>query len=150
MKKLAVFLTITLFAFALSAQNNKDKEAVAVAKITQEQFKELIFDYSDTAALYKGKKSVIVDFYADWCGPCRRMSPILDELANDYADDVVFYKINVDENKELARLFDIRNIPTLLFIKSKQRPQKAIGGYEKAQLIEIIDSYLLEKTKEKE
>ena len=145
MKKLAVFLTITLCFFALSAQKNKDKEAVSVTKITQEQFKELIFDYSDTAAVYKGKKSVIVDFYADWCGPCRKMAPVIDELANDYADDIVFYKINVDENKEIARWFDIRNIPTLLFIKSKNRPQKTIGGYEKAQLKEIIDTYILEK-----
>lgn len=88
---------------------------------------------------------MIVDFYADWCGPCRKMAPVIDELANDYADDIVFYKINVDENKEIARWFDIRNIPTLLFIKSKNRPQKTIGGYEKAQLKEIIDTYILEK-----
>lgn len=146
MKKILSLFLIACCVCTLSAQKNNGKSSdVSVAKITQEEFKQKVFDYQDTAALYKGKKAVIVDFYADWCGPCRRMAPLLDDLAKEYASQIVVYKINVDENKEIARQFDIRNIPTLLLVKPKQRPMKAIGGYDKSQLREIITTYLLDK-----
>ena len=113
--------------------------------ITQDEFKKMIFDYSDTTALYKGKKCVVVDFYADWCGPCRKLAPIMEDLAKKYATEVVFYKINVDYNKDIAQMFDIRNIPSLLFIKAKERPRKMIGLPTKNDLVEIIDTVLLGK-----
>lgn len=87
----------------------------------------------------------IIDFYADWCGPCKKVSPILKELAAQYKDDIVIYKINVDNEKELASAFGIQSIPTLLFIPKTGKPQIAQGALSKEQFVEQIDKFLAEK-----
>lgn len=147
MRKLIPFLFVLLIFGTVNAQNQggKKSEEATVKMITQDEFKKMIFDYSDTTALYKGKKCVVVDFYADWCGPCRKLAPIMEDLAKKYAKDVVFYKINVDYNKDIAQIFDIRNIPSLLFVKAKERPSKMIGLPTKSELVKIIDTVLLGK-----
>ena len=88
---------------------------------------------------------VMVDFYADWCGPCKKVSPILEELAAQYKDDIVIYKVNVDNEKELASAFGIQSIPTLLFIPKTGKPQIAQGALSKEQFVEQIDNFLLKK-----
>ena len=90
-------------------------------------------------------KHAVVDFYADWCGPCKKVSPILKELAAQYKDDIVIYKINVDNEKELASAFGIQSIPTLLFIPKTGKPQIAQGALSKEQFVEQIDNFLLKK-----
>ena len=87
----------------------------------------------------------IVDFYADWCGPCKKISPILKELAGEYKNDIIIYKINVDNEKELAAAFGIQSIPTLLFIPAKGKPQLAQGALSKEQFVEQINGFLLGK-----
>ena len=82
---------------------------------------------------------------ADWCGPCKKVSPILKELAAQYKDDIVIYKINVDNEKELASAFGIQSIPTLLFIPKTGKPQIAQGALSKEQFVEQIDNFLLKK-----
>ncbi len=94
---------------------------------------------------YLGDKPAIVDFGADWCGPCRKLAPILDELAMEYAGKIYIYKIDVDREPELAQAFAVRNVPTLLFVPMKGKPEKIIGGQEKEEVNRLISSVLLKK-----
>ncbi len=91
-------------------------------EITKENFKEIV----------NSGKPVVVDFWATWCGPCRRVAPIIEELANDYADQAIVGKIDVEEQDELAAQFGIRNIPTVLFIKDGQVVDKVVGAMAKS------------------
>ena len=124
-------------------QDKADKDKLEPITLTQEEFAKKIFDYNDTIMIYKGKKPAIVDFYADWCGPCKRLAPVLDELLNEYDGAFIVYKVNVDHNKDLARALQIRNIPTLLYLVPKKQPKRSMGLLTKEQLKEIIDKYLV-------
>jgi thioredoxin len=95
--------------------------------------------------MYEGDKPCIIDFYADWCGPCKRVAPVLVELAEQYKDDLIIYKINVDNEKELAMAFGIQSIPTLLFIPKTGTPQVSQGALSKEQFVEQIENFLLKK-----
>jgi thioredoxin len=97
--------------------------------LTKETFKSKVFDY-ETHQDWKfaGTRPAIVDFYADWCGPCRAVGPVLEGISKDYAGQVDVYKINVDQEQELAALFGVRGIPTLLFIPMQGAPQVASGA----------------------
>lgn len=88
---------------------------------------------------YLGNKPALVDFYAPWCGPCKMLLPVLEELAEEYADKIDIYKVNVEEEQELAAEFGIRSIPTLLFIPMNGLPQTRLGALQKGQLREIFD-----------
>ena len=90
---------------------------------------------------FLGNKPAIVDFYAPWCTPCRSFSPILDDVANDYDGKVDIYKINVDKEPELANAFNIRSIPTLLFIPQEENPIISRGAMTKSELIEAIHTH---------
>lgn len=115
--------------------NTNEKFTVLSGKVnvlTSESFKYLVFDYeTNTQWNYKGNKPAIVDFYADWCRPCKMIAPIMEELAVDYKDKIIFYKINVDENPAVSRAFGIQSIPSVLFIPVKGQPQMAIGAMTK-------------------
>ena len=128
-------------------EKKQDKEKLEPITLTQEEFVKKIFDYNDTTMIYKGKKPAIVDFYADWCGPCKRLSPILNQLLEEYDGAFIVYKVNVDHNKDLARALQVRNIPTLLYLTPKQKPKRSMGLLTKDQLKEIIDKYLVETKK---
>ena len=119
-----------------------------VIKITQAEFAKKIFDYNDPQAVYTGKKPIVVDCYADWCGPCRKLAPTVEELAEQYNGEVIFYKLNVDNAKELSKALEIRSIPTILFIKANTQPQRTVGYLEKKELEKVIDEFLLEKSTE--
>lgn len=128
-----------------NSEKHTGKNKYTVIKITQEEFKKEVFDYTDTTATFKGKKPAIVDFYADWCGPCRRLAPIMEELAGEYGKEIVIYKINTDENNDLARTFEIKSILTIYFFPVKGQARKALGLLSKEQLVEIIETILLPK-----
>ncbi|MBO7255505.1 MAG: thioredoxin [Paludibacteraceae bacterium] len=85
---------------------------------------------------------VVIDFWAEWCGPCRMISPIVDELAEEYAGRVLIGKVNVDENDEVVEKYGIRNIPTILFIKKGEVIDKKVGASSKADLKAKIDALL--------
>lgn len=85
---------------------------------------------------------VVIDFWAEWCGPCRMISPIIDELAEEYADKVYIGKVNVDENDDVVEKYGIRNIPTILFIKNREIVDKKVGATTKADLKAKIDALL--------
>ena len=124
-------------------QDKAAKEKLEPITLTQEEFVKKVFDYNDTTMIYKGKKPAIVDFYADWCGPCKRLAPVLDQLLEEYEGAFIVYKVNVDKNKELASALQIRNIPTLLYLTPKQKAKRSVGLLTKDQLKEIIDKYLV-------
>ncbi len=114
--------------------------------ITTEQFKEKIFDFEKNKEwIYSGTKPCIVDFYADWCGPCKMLSPILGELSEEYKDKITIYKVNIDKEKDLAQLFNINSIPALLFCPMSGKPSMSNGYIEKSELSKMIKEILLTK-----
>jgi thioredoxin len=117
-----------------------------VVYLSTETFKQKVFNYEvNKEWKYNGDKPAIVDFYADWCRPCKIIAPILDELATEYADDIVIYKVDTEKHKELSAAFGIRSIPSLLFIPVNGQPQMAQGALPKESLVKAIDEVLLKK-----
>lgn len=135
-------LMATLSAFGKAPQKNQAAMG-QVKHITQKEFVNLIADYEKTRWEYKGTKPAIVDFYANWCGPCRALSPVLEQVATEYKESIVVYKVDVDDEKELAAAFGIRSIPTLLFIPMKDNPQVVKGAMNKQELTKLVEKYLL-------
>ena len=133
-----------LCAFVLaSALNAQEKKGVVT--ISSKEFKTKVYDISQKNPEYLGNKPAIVDFYASWCGPCRAISPILEELAKEYGDKIMIYKVDVDASPDLAQAFGIRSIPAVLFIPMKGEAQMTVGGRSKADFKKQIDTILLGK-----
>ncbi|MCL2650095.1 MAG: thioredoxin [Candidatus Azobacteroides sp.] len=103
-----------------------------VLKITDANFTELV----------KGNKPLVIDFWAEWCGPCRMIGPFIEELAKEYADKVVIGKMNVDENDEVVAQFGVRNIPTVLFFKHGELVDKQVGAAQKSALEEKVKALI--------
>lgn len=123
---------------------------MATTHLTAQDFKDKVFDYeTEQEWNYKGELPAIVDFYADWCGPCKAIAPVLEELSDEYKDKIVVYKIDTDKEMELSSLFGIQSIPTLLFIPTKGSPMIQKGALPKNILQHVIDQRLL-KTAESE
>lgn len=101
--------------------------------LSKQEFIDTIFDFENkTEWEYNGELPVIIDFYADWCGPCRMLSPIMEELSNDYNGKVNIFKVDTEAEQELAAAFGIRSIPSVLFIPTKsERPQMSVGAMRK-------------------
>lgn len=162
MKNIGIFIFAIFLCFTLTAQNvsttsdsksnttesnhkKSSKEKYEIIKISQEEFAKHYYNYKDSTSVYKGKVPLIVDCYADWCGPCKRLSPILQELNDEYMGKIKIVKINTDENRDLAYTLKISSIPTLLFLVPNKKPVRTMGLLPKEQLKEIIDTYLLKE-----
>ena len=116
-------------------------------KITKADFLEKVFDFEkEQEWKYKGELPAIIDFYADWCAPCRMVAPILDELQEEYKDKIVVYKVDTEAEQELASVFGIRSIPSILFVPKEGKPQMATGALPKESFTDAIDSVLLAET----
>ena len=138
--------TIVLLIAIFAAATFTSVRAQTVKHLTTEEFKKEIWNYSsDKDWKYLGDKPALIDFYASWCGPCKALAPVLEELAAEYGDRIYIYKINTEEEQELAAAFGIRSIPTLLFIPMEGKPQMAQGALPKASLKEAIDKVMLGK-----
>jgi thioredoxin len=113
-----------------------------VHPINQQQFRELIADWTARDWVMVSEHPVVVDFYADWCQPCKRLEPILRQVAQHYEGKVDFYRINVDENSEISDVFQIRSVPYLLICPLKGEPMNVIGVYPQREFIRVINQAL--------
>jgi thioredoxin len=117
-------------------------------KMTTQDFKHHIFDYStEQEWKYKGALPAIIDFYADWCGPCKMVAPVLEELAEEYKDQLVIYKVNTDLEQELSAVFGIQSIPSFLFIDRNGEPSLQPGAFPKHVFKKVIEEHLLVQVK---
>lgn len=124
---------------------------MATVKMTTQDFKNKVFDYEkEKDWKYQGQLPAIIDFYADWCGPCKMVAPILEELSNEYEGRLVIYKVDTDVEQELSAVFGIQSIPTLLFINSEGEPMMQPGALPKHILKKIIEENLLAPVKTEE
>ncbi|WP_300790916.1 thioredoxin [uncultured Bacteroides sp.] len=148
MRKNLFFTLVILFMNIFLEQGvlAQDKES-PVRHLTKKEFMEKVYNYEKNPDkwVYEGDKPAIVDFYATWCGPCKAIAPILEELAKEYAGKIVIYKIDTDKERELSAAFGISSIPTLLFIPTNGDPQIAQGALPKESLKRAIDDFLLGK-----
>jgi len=112
--------------------------------LKKEDFLTKVFDYEKNKDWkYAGELPAVVDFWAPWCGPCKMVGPVIDELSEEYKGKVNFYKVNTDEEQELGSVFGIRSIPSLLFIPTEGQPKMAVGALPKEALKEAIEKELL-------
>lgn len=126
-------------------KNETATTEVKAKEITAEQFNTLVYDMTKEGTEYLGTKPAIVDFTAKWCGPCQRISPILDQLAKEYDGKIVIYKVDIDKNQELARAFSVSSIPAILYIPTEGKPSMTVGSRDKARFQNEIDTILLGK-----
>jgi thioredoxin 1 len=120
-------------------------------KLTTEDFKQKVFDYTTNQEWkYAGTLPAIIDFYADWCGPCKMVAPILEQLAKQYEGKLLIYKVDTEAEQELSAVFGIRSIPTFLFIPVEGQPSMQPGALPKNVLEKVIEEHLLVGEKETE
>ena len=116
--------------------------------LTSATFKEKVFDFEKNQEWkFEGKLPCIIDFYADWCGPCKMVAPILEELSKEYDGKINIYKVDTEVEQELSQAFGIRSIPSMLFCPAEGQPQMAQGALPKPALIQAIDDILLNPKK---
>lgn len=126
----------------------KETEKMGTIQLTKAEFLEKVANYEANPNEWKylGDKPCIIDFYADWCGPCKVIAPILEELAKEYDGQIYIYKVDTEKEQELAAAFGIRSIPSLLFCPMEGQPQMAQGALPKETFKKAIDEVLLKKT----
>ena len=139
----AIFIGVGLLACG-NAYGDNDKKG-EVTELDSKSFKTTVYDITKDGLDYLGKKPAIVDFTATWCGPCKRLSPILEELAKEYKGKIVIYKVDVDKCEDLARAFNISSIPALLFIPMEGQPEMIVGLRSKEAYKSDIEKKLLKK-----
>jgi len=128
----------------IPSEGNDLTDQGKVQQLNAEAFKKLVWDYSKSADewVFEGDLPVIIDFYADWCRPCKIVAPILDELAKENKGKIRIYKIDTEKEKELARVFNIRSIPAVLFIPMDDKPQMSVGALPKPTFEQAIREVL--------
>jgi len=110
-----------------------------IEHLNKDTFKEKVFNWeANKEWKYEGSKPCLIDFYADWCGPCKMVAPILEELQKEYGENLVIYKVDTEEQQELAGMFGIQSIPSLLFVPNEGQPRMAMGALPKDSLEKAI------------
>ena len=158
MKRIILLGLMTMVAFSScqskEAEKKENNEVTTIKEkkmgtihLTKEEFLKKVVNYEESPNewIYLGDKPCIIDFYADWCGPCKVVAPILEELAKEYDGQIYIYKIDTEKEQELAGAFGIRSIPSILFVPMKGQPQMSMGALPKQQLKDAITNVLLVK-----
>lgn len=167
MKNLKTLLLILAAIIAVSCSNSTESKAQSdqtanteteeasggkVIHMNKDMFIDKVMDFETNKEdwIYKGDKPAIIDFYADWCKPCKLIAPIMDELAQEYKEDIYVYKVDTQVERELAGIFGIRSIPAVLFIPMEGKPQMSTGALPKETFVGVIDDFLLKESQEEE
>lgn len=130
---------LALVALGANAQHYDRDTVYTVHSIDQNRFKDLIADWNARDWVMVSDRPVVVDFYADWCQPCKRLDPILRQIVQHYQGEVDFYRINVDENSGICDVFQIRSIPFLLVCPLKGEPKSLVGLYPQKEYIRVFN-----------
>jgi len=155
---ITLFLVITAFSCGSKSIDDKTGEPKIsnkydnqgmVIHMDKSMFIDIVMDYENDKQNwnFKGQKPCIIDFYADWCRPCKIVAPIMEELAKEYEGKINIYKVNVDKEKELAGVFQIQSIPSILFCPMEGNPAIQPGALSKEQYKQVIDEFLLKSIK---
>ncbi len=136
-------MVILATTFTACAQDKKDESKVK--QLTYKEFLKKVWNFENNpnTFVYKGKLPAVIDFYADWCGPCRRVAPVMEKLAEEYDGQLLVYKINVDQEKELANAFQVKSIPMVLFIPLEGQPMMQVGAMQEAEYKKVVDEQLI-------
>jgi len=111
--------------------------------LTADSFRDKVFDYQNNKEWkFEGEIPCIIDFYADWCGPCKTVAPLLEELSEEYDGKLKVYKVNTEEERELSSVFGIQSIPSLLFVPKEGQPQMAMGALPKDSFVKAFKDVL--------
>jgi thioredoxin len=160
MKKILVpvlVLFLLVFISCTSAGDNgantaREVKPGVVNQMTTDMFKSLVYNYQKSPGnwVYEGKMPCVIDFYADWCRPCKMVAPIMDDLANQYKGKVLFYRVNTDQERELSQTFNIQSIPAILYVPMNEKPQMSVGLASKDEYIKQIQSLLIKAEADKQ
>lgn len=160
MNRLLIVAIMALFLMNCGNSKNENKKTETAPKeekvaVTEEKSLVKVLDYKSfiknvwdiekypDSFAYKGEYPCIIDFYADWCGPCKKIAPIMEELANEYKGRLVVYKVNTDNERKLATIFKIKSIPTVFFMPMSGQPRTQVGSLSKEGYKNIIEQHLL-------
>ena len=155
-KTLVAILSVLMLASCGNSNKDKQKKEQAqevtvieentlVKTLDYKTFVKKVWDIetSPNNFIYKGKLPCIIDFYADWCGPCKRVAPIMESIAEEYEGKLIVYKVNVDKEQKLPLIFKVKNIPTVFFLPTEGQPLSQVGALSKEEYINIINKYLI-------
>jgi len=153
MKRIFLFTVLFFSLFIVDGKTekpggdeNRTVPASNIVYLTNETFKKMVFDYEvNKEWKYAGNKPAIIDFYADWCAPCRQLSPIIEEIAREYSGKIVVYKVDTEKEKLLSQNLGITALPTLLLIPAEGKPRMSMGVLPKSTLVKAINEVLLIK-----
>ena len=148
MKRLVIFMvlmSISIGTMAACGNGGARQKKASATELSSKDFNLKVYDLEAEGLKYLGDKPAIIDFNATWCGPCRRIAPILDELAQEYDGQIVIYKVDVDKCPDIAEAFGIQSIPAVLYIPVDGEPQMTIGSRSKTQFQQEIEKILLKK-----
>lgn len=149
MKNMIIVVLVIFLAGSINL-NAQDDEAHKLEHLTVDTFKEKVYNYEENPETwtFEGDLPCIVDFYADWCRPCKLIAPIMEELAVEYEGKINVYKVNTEKARELSRVFGIKSIPAVLFIPMEGKPQMSTGALPKESYKQAIDEFLLGQKKD--
>ena len=155
-KTLVAILSVLMLASCGNSNKDKQKKEQAqevtvieentlVKTLDYKTFVKKVWDIetSPNNLIYKGKLPCIIDFYADWCGPCKRVAPIMESIAEEYEGRLIVYKVNVDQEQKLPLIFKVKNIPTVFFLPTDGQPLSQVGALSKEEYISIINKHLI-------
>ena len=142
-KYLLIAMVILATACTTNAQEKKTESKVK--QLTYNEFLKKVWNLENNpnTFIYKGKLPAVIDFYADWCGPCRRVAPIMEKLAEEYDERLLVYKVNVDQEKNLATAFQVKSIPMVLFIPLEGQPMMQVGALPEEGYRKVVEEQLL-------